>query len=283
MKFFKNKLNSGDNISLWQYLFLGAYILFSLFPIYWIIITAFKNPSAVLELPVNWIPENPTIDNFIYVFRERPYLSYTINSVVAALSSTLLCVVLGTPAAYSFSRYDFKGNKVMFFSVLVSRMIPPIALIVPFYSMMQNLGLIDTKIALIITYSFFNLPFVIWVMKSYFDEIPTGLDEAARIDGASKWQIFKDVILPVTLPGIAASAMLAFIFSWNEFVFTLVLTLTPAAKTLPIGLMDFIADDFIDWARLMAGGALAATPAIIFGLFFQKYIVGGLTKGAIKE
>jgi len=283
MKFFKNKLNKGDEISLWQFFFLGIYILFSLFPIYWIIITAFKEPSAVLELPVNWIPKNPTIDNFLYVFEERPYFSYTVNSIIAALSSTTLCVLLGTPAAYSFSRFKFIGNKFMFISVLVSRMIPPIALIVPFYSMMQRLGLIDTRIALIITYSFFNLPFVIWVMKSYFDEIPTGLDEAAKIDGASKWQTFTEVILPITFPGIAASAMLAFIFSWNEFVFTLVLTLTPAAKTLPIGLMDFIADDFIDWARLMAGGALAAMPAIIFGLFFQKYIVGGLTRGAVKE
>ncbi len=283
MKFGKNTLDTGDNINLWQYFFLAIYIVFSIFPIYWIFITALKTPSAVLQLPVNWIPENITIENFFYVFQERPYLSYTVNSIIAAVSSTIVCVVLGTPAAYSFSRFKFIGHRFMFISVLVSRMIPPIALIVPFYTMMQRFGLIDTRIALIITYSFFNLPFVIWVMKSYFDEIPTGLDEAARIDGASKWQTFTQVILPITFPGIAASAMLAFIFSWNEFVFTLVLTLTPHAKTLPIGLMDFIADDFIDWARLMAGGLLAALPAIIFGVFFQKYIVGGLTRGAVKE
>lgn len=270
---------------------LVVYVFVVWFPIYYIFITSIKPSEAVLSLPVTFVPENPTIDNYVSIFQNRPFELFTWNSLVVASTTTAICVVLGTLTGYSFSRYDFLGNRALLLSIVGARMIPPIALIVPFYQIMSNPPLIeplvgslyDTKLALILTYTFFNLPFTVWILKNYFDGVPESLDEQAQIDGCSRWEGFVKVILPVSKPGIAAAAILAFIFSWNEFVFALTLTSSEQSQTLPIAVSLFVADDFIDWAHLAAGGMIAALPGILFGLFFQRYIVSGLTQGAVKE
>ena len=273
------------------YLLLGAYIFVVWFPIYYILITSLRPSSEVLSLPVTFVPDEPTVQNYLDIYRNRPFAQYTLNSLVVASVTTFVCVTLGTMSGYTFSRFDFLGNKALLLSIVGARMIPPIALIVPFFQIMSNPPLIggftgslyDTRAALILTYTFFNLPFSVWIMKNYFDGVPQSLDEQAQIDGCSTWEGFVKVILPVAKPGIAATAILAFIFSWNEFVFALVLTSSEAAQTLPIAVSLFVADDFIDWAHLAAGGMIAALPGILFGLFFQRYIVSGLTQGAVKE
>lgn len=273
------------------YALLGFYIFVVWFPIYYIFITSIQPSSEVLSLPVNFVPEQVTAGNYIDIFQNRPFELYTFNSLLIASTTTLICVVLGTMTGYSFSRYEFLGNKALLLSIVAARMIPPIALIVPFYGIMSSppilssfgVNLYDTRIALILTYTFFNLPFTVWIMKNYFDGIPTSLDEQAQVDGCSRWEGFVKVILPVAKPGIAAAAILAFIFSWNEFVFALVLTSSEQSQTLPIAVSLFVADDFVDWAHLAAGGMIAALPGILFGLFFQRYIVSGLTQGAVKE
>ena len=270
---------------------LGVYVFVVWFPIYYILITSIQPASEVLSLPINFIPQQITISNYVDIFANRPFELYTFNSLVVASVTTLICVTLGTVTGYTFSRYDFLGNKALLLSIVGARMIPPIALIVPFFSIMSNPPLIgwltgslyDTKVALILTYTFFNLPFAVWIMKNYFDGVPESLDEQAQVDGCSRWEGFVKVILPVAKPGIAATAILAFIFSWNEFVFALVLTSSEQAQTLPIAVSLFVADDFVDWAHLAAGGMIAALPGILFGLFFQRYIVSGLTQGAVKE
>ncbi|MBX0321796.1 carbohydrate ABC transporter permease [Halomicroarcula sp. F13] len=273
------------------YALLGLYVFVIWFPIYFIFITSIKPTSAVLDIPISFLPTQPTVSNYVEIFQNRPFELYTLNSLIVASTTTVICVTLGTVTGYSFSRYDFVGNKTLLLSIVGARMIPPIALIVPFFSIMSNPPLIggltgslyDTRIALILTYTFFNLPFAVWIMKNYFDGVPESLDEQARIDGCSRWEGFVKIILPMAKPGIAATAILAFIFSWNEFVFALVLTSSEQAQTLPIAVSLFVADDFVDWAHLAAGGMIAALPGILFGLFFQQYIVSGLTQGAVKE
>jgi len=270
---------------------LGVYILVIWFPIYYIFITSIKPSSEVLTLPVTFIPQEPTIQNYVDIFADRPFESYTFNSLIVASTTTLVCITLGTLTGYSFSRFDFMGNKALLLSIVGARMIPPIALIVPFFQIMSNPPLIgaitgslyDTRLALILTYTFFNLPFAVWIMKNYFDGVPMSLDEQAKVDGCSTWEAFVKIILPMAKPGIAATAILTFIFSWNEFVFALVLTSSEGSQTLPIAVSLFVADDFVDWAHLAAGGMIAALPGILFGLFFQRYIVSGLTQGAVKE
>ncbi|WP_135851471.1 carbohydrate ABC transporter permease [Halorussus salinus] len=270
---------------------LGLYVFVVWFPIYYIFITSLKPSGAVINLPVTFFPTEPTISNYVEIFANRPFELYTFNSLVVASVTTVVVVSLGTVSGYTFSRYDFLGNKALLLSIVAARMIPPIALIVPFFAIMSDPPLVggltgslyDTKVALILTYTFFNLPFAVWIMKNYFDGVPESLDEQAKVDGCSTWEGFVKIILPVAKPGIAATAILAFIFSWNEFVFALVLTSSEQAQTLPIAVSLFVADDFVDWAHLAAGGMIAALPGILFGLFFQRYIVSGLTQGAVKE
>ncbi len=273
------------------YSLLGLYVFVVWFPIYYIFITSLKPSGAVVDLPVTFLPTEPTVSNYVEIFANRPFELYTFNSLVVASVTTVIVVSLGTVSGYTFSRYDFMGNKALLLSIVAARMIPPIALIVPFFSIMSEPPLVggltgslyDTKVALILTYTFFNLPFAVWIMKNYFDGVPESLDEQAKVDGCSTWEGFVKIILPVAKPGIAATAILAFIFSWNEFVFALVLTSSEQAQTLPIAVSLFVADDFVDWAHLAAGGMIAALPGILFGLFFQRYIVSGLTQGAVKE
>lgn len=273
------------------YAILSLYVFVVWFPIYYIFITSIQPTAEVLSLPVNFVPQQVTGANYVEIFQNRPFELYTVNSLVVATTTTVVCVTLGTLSGYTFSRYDFLGNKALLLSIVGARMIPPIALIVPFFEIMSQPPLIggitgslyDTRIALILTYTFFNLPFSVWIMKNYFDGVPRSLDEQAQVDGCSTWEGFVKVILPVAKPGIAATAILAFIFSWNEFVFALVLTSSEQSQTLPIAVSLFVADDFVDWAHLAAGGMIAALPGILFGLFFQRYIVSGLTQGAVKE
>lgn len=276
---------------LFAYLLLALYVAVIWFPIYFIFITSIKPTSEVLSLPITFVPNQPTIENYVAIFQTRPFEKYTLNSLIVATTTTIIAVSIGTLSGYSFSRFDFMGNKSLLLSIIGARMIPPIALIVPFFEIMSDPPLIggitgslyDTRIALILTYTFFNLPFAVWILKNYFDGIPQSLDEQAQVDGASRWEGFFKIILPVAKPGIAAAAILTFIFSWNEFVFALVLTSSEASQTLPIAVSLFVADDFIDWAHLAAGGMIAALPGILFGLYFQQYIVSGLTQGAVKE
>lgn len=262
------------------YAFLLIFIFLSLFPVIWMLNNSFKTDEEIFKMPPIWFP---TIkwENYQAIFEGRPFIKYTLNSLIVALSVTVICVGLGTPAAYGFSRFQFRGNKLMFGLILASRLVPPISFIVPFAIIFSYLKIIDTLAALIIAYIFFNLPFVIWILSGFFESIPQELDEAARIDGCNNISAFWRVILPLTLPGIIASAIMAFLLSWNEFMFALVLTRL-GAKTLPIGMYDFFADGFIRWNWLSAATMYSMVPAIIFVVFFQKHLITGMLAGAVK-
>jgi len=262
------------------YAFLILFIVFSLFPLFWMLDTSFKSDEEVFKMPPVWFP-TIKLENYRIFLLQRPFPKYTLNSLIVSLSVAALCIGLGTPAAYGFSRFKFRGNKLMFGTILASRLVPPISFIVPFTIIFSWLRMTDTLPALVIVYIFFNLPFVIWILSGFFESIPQELDDAARIDGCSNIAAFGKVILPMARPGVIAGTILAFLMCWNEFMFALVLTRLNA-KTLPIGLYDFFADGFVRWNWLAAATIYTLIPAMIFVLFFQKHLIKGILAGAVK-
>jgi multiple sugar transport system permease protein len=262
------------------YAFLIGYIVFSLFPAVWMLGNSFKSDQEIFQVPPIYFP-SVKWDSYQAIFDERPFIKYTLNSLTVSLVVTAICIGLGAPAAYGFTRYVFRANKFMFGAILASRLVPPISFIVPFTIVFSYLKMVDTLAALVIAYIFFNLPFVIWIMTGFFEAIPQDLDDAARMDGCSNINTFFRVILPLAQPGIIASAILAFLMSWNEFMFALVLTRIDS-KTLPIGMYDFFADGFVRWNWLSAATIYSLIPAIIFVVFFQKHLIRGMLAGAVK-
>ena len=259
--------------------------LYFTFPIYWTFVSSLKTLGGIHQFPPNLIPTQfiePIWQNYVDLWYQRSFNMFTLNSLVVAIATTLIVVTFGTLAGYGFSRFRFPFDDYVFIGILGARLLPPIGMLVPFYRLFGNLNLIDSRIALITVYTYMNLPLVIWLMRNYFVSIPADLDQAAYIDGATRFQTFKDIILPLAKPGIAASAILTFLFSWREFLFAFTLTFTPAAKTIPVGAMMMLEDVVILWNYLAAAGFIAMIPALIFVMLFQRHIVSGLTAGAIK-
>lgn len=264
---------------------LTALVLYFTFPVYWTFVSSVKTIGGIHAFPPNIIPQqfiDPLWKNYTDLWFQRSFNMFTLNSLIVALVTTLLVVSFGTLAGYGFSRFRFPYDDYVFIGILGARLLPPIGMLVPFYRLFSLGDLIDTRIALIMVYTYMNLPLVVWLMRNYFVSIPADLDEAAYIDGATRFQTFKDIILPLAKPGVAACAILTFLFSWREFLFAFVLTFTDAAKTIPVGAMMMIEDVVILWNYLAAAGFIAMLPALLFVVLFQRHIVSGLTAGAIK-
>ncbi len=249
-------------------------------PVLWILLTAFKDQKDIFALPPRWIFK-PTGANFVDIFENRNFLHYFINSTVLALATTLLSTVLGVIAAYGFSRHDFKGKDDIFFWILSVRMAPAIVSVIPLFIIISKIGLLDNLISLTFVYLLINLPFAIWVMKGFIDDVPLELDEAARLDGCSSLTTLIRIIVPVISPGIVATTVLSVIFSWNEFLFALVLT-GINARTLPVTILQFITLTGINWGPMCAAGTVTILPIFVFTLAVQKHLVRGLTLGAVK-
>jgi len=210
------------------------------------------------------------------------FRSAFVNSTVIASTVTVVSMVVGTLAAYAFARLRFPGRSWLILAFMATYMLPPIALILPLYQIMSSLHLRDTPLALIIIYSSFVTPFVIWIMRGYIETISPELDDAARVDGCSRLGALVRVILPVSAPGLASTALLAFLLAWDEFLYALIITQTNASKTLPIAINDFIGRHGVDFGLLATGGVIAALPPVILAFAFQRYIVAGLTSGSVK-
>ncbi len=251
-----------------------------LFPAVVLFVTSIKTEVDALSFPPKWIFD-PTIKNYAAVLKTSPLVGYALNSLLVASLNTVLCLIVGSMAAYSLARFRFKGADNIAFWILSIRMMPPVAAIIPIYILMKNIGLIDTPWCLVITYLTFNLPFVVWMMKGFFEEIPREIEESALIDGCSDFNIFIRIALPLVAPGLAATAILVFIFSWNEFLFALILTGTRAV-TLPVGIIGYMKETGINWGYMTAGGMLALIPVVVFLILVQKHLVKGLTLGALK-
>lgn len=251
-----------------------------LFPPVVLFLTSIKTELDALSFPPKWIFK-PTLENYTEIFKFSPFAKYLLNSLTVASLNTGVVLVLGSFAAYSLARFKFKGAENLAFWILSIRMMPPVAAIIPIYIIMRNLRLLDTPWSLVITYLTFNLPFAVWMMRSFFREIPREIEESALVDGCSVFGAFRKIALPLAAPGLAATGILTFIFSWNEFLFALILTGSKAV-TLPVGITGYMKETGINWGYMTAGGALALIPVIVFTILVQKHLVKGLTMGALK-
>ena len=259
---------------------LVAVILFSLFPFYWMVAASFKTQTDILASPPLWF-FTPTLDNYREIFAESRVVEAVINSLIVATSTTVLSVLLGAPAAFALARYDFRGKSDLWFWFISNRMMSPIVLALPIYILAMQLKLLDTYLVLILVYLTFNLPIVVWICTDQFKSIPPELEQAARLDGADQFTIFRKIYLPLGAPGIAVSAIFSFIFSWNELLYALVLT-RKAVQTAPVAATNFMSGYELPWGKIMATGTVIVLPVTIFALIVSRHMVRGLTMGATK-
>jgi len=266
---------------LWYlYAALVILLIFFLFPVYWIFVTSLKTRVQAIALPPVWI-FRPILSNYIKVFSEKTFIRAFSNSLVISIAAVFLSALIGIPAAYAFSRCKFRFKSNLLFWILSTRMAPPIAVIIPFFLLFKDLRMLDSHLSLIVVYLTFNLSFLIWLMRGFFEEIPQELEEAALVDGATDLQAFARIALPLAAPGIVASVILSFLFSWNEFFFALILT-RKVAQTLPVMVSGYIGFMGIEWEKMSAAAVAATLPVLIMSMLVQKYLVRGLTMGAIK-
>jgi len=258
---------------------LWGFAVWCLFPIYWLATMSMKRQVDAISRPPRFL-FRPIWDNYAAVLSNGDVWGYCFNSLVIGLASTAVAMLLGIPTAYVLARYRFRGNADYGFWVLSTRMTPPVAMLIPFFVLYVRTGLIGSYAGVIIAHVAINISFVVWLMKGFFEDLPPELEEAAALDGATPFAAFRRICLPLALPGIAAVAILAFLFSWNEFLFTLVLG--DPIRTVPVGLYSFVGYQQIDWGGLSASAIVMLAPVIAFVFVFQRQLVRGLTMGAIK-
>ncbi|MFB0520842.1 MAG: carbohydrate ABC transporter permease [Desulfatiglandales bacterium] len=251
-------------------------------PIYWTVVTAFKPDVETYVFPPVYFPRHPSIVPFKLLFEDYPFLSYLRNSVIVATVTTTIVTVIGVFAAYGLSQYRFKGSGLLLNVLLGTRIIPPLSLLLPFYILVSRLGLADTFSSMIIANIYLTYPFAVLIMKPFFDAFPRELIDAAIVDGCSRTGALLRIVLPVGAPSIAASAIITYLWTWNEFIYAFVFTSTPAAQPITVGCFDCIGDIFVNWNQMCAGALTAALPGIVFVFIAQKYIIKGLTAGALK-
>jgi ABC-type glycerol-3-phosphate transport system permease component len=265
------------------YVILTVAALFVLVPVLWMVSTSLKPQTELFSTPPRLWPSTPDFTAFIRVFTDYPFLDYFRNSIVVVVASTVVSLAFSTLSGYGVSRFNFRGKASFLTFLLISQMFPSIMLLIPYYKIMQTFGLVNTQVALVITYVSFTIPFCSWMMYGYFKSIPKEMDEAAAIDGASRFGIFARVVLPLTLPGVVATALYSFVTGWNEYMFALTLTSSEDMKTVPVGIGQLIGQYKIQWNDLMASSLYAIIPLIIFFIFLQRYLISGLTAGGVKS
>lgn len=266
------------------YAVIGLALVFTLFPIYWIALNSFKTSLDIFAVPPVWFDFQPTGLHYIAAFVERPFLVFAFNSLVIAVGTTVFSIVFGTMAGYALARFTYWRNVKFHLSfwILSTRMMPPIVTIIPLFIFFGILDLLNTKTAVIVAYTAFNLPFVIWMMKSYFQELPVELEEAAIVDGDTRWGAFIRVAVPLARPGLAATSIFSLILAWNEMLLALILTETQQSVTLPIGIAGRVTQYTTHWGEISAAGFLASIPIVIFAFIVQRHLVRGLSFGAVK-
>ncbi|MCX8189284.1 MAG: carbohydrate ABC transporter permease [Nitrososphaeria archaeon] len=259
-------------------------IIFSIFmisPIILMLFNSFKSAAEAFAWPPTIFPINPTLETYVRVFNSAVPLTMR-NSVILSIITTLIVLAIALPTAYALSKYPFRGSKLILLFYLASRIVPPVSLLVPFYIMLSILKLIDTHLGLILVYTYITLPIIIWIIKGFFDEFPKDLIDSALVDGCTRLGAFFRIVLPTSAVGVAASGIITFLWSWNEFLFPMIFTTSNHVAPLTTGVFEFVGDEVIEWNSLSAVGIFASLPAIIFFIFAQKYIIAGLTKGALK-
>ncbi|WP_266083176.1 carbohydrate ABC transporter permease [Haladaptatus caseinilyticus] len=264
------------------YLVFAVAMVFFLFPVFWVMSMSIRLPGEVLTYPVQLIPQQVTFEPYRQVLQDSSMVTWIFNSLKIAVLEVIGIIVVAVPAAYAFSRFDFRGKKHTLFIILLFQMISPVVIVIPLYNMMAELNLLDTHIGLILLYIGLQVPFSIWLLKSYFDTIPSGLDEAARVDGCNRLQMLIYILLPSMGPGIAVVAIFNFVFSWAEFVMAFTVLGESELYTVSIGLFSFQGQYSTDWRVIAAASVIAMLPLLIMFIGLQRYFVKGLVEGAVK-
>ncbi|MBI4817819.1 MAG: sugar ABC transporter permease [Deltaproteobacteria bacterium] len=261
--------------------FLTFFALLTIYPVLWVFKMALTDVQG-FDTSINPIPQNPTLANFHHLFFERPFFIWLWNSTAVSVATTLLGVFLACTSAYALSRFRFPGRSVAMLSFLVTQMFPGVLMMIPLYLIMDTLGLLDQLAGLVLVYSTTAIPFCVWMLKGYFDTIPYELEEAALMDGASSAMIFWRIILPLSVPAIAVTALFSFMTAWNEFILAAVFMNKETSYTLPVGLRLMVGQFSSEWGHFAAGAILVSLPVVILFFVLQKYLVGGLTAGGVK-
>jgi multiple sugar transport system permease protein len=271
-----------------RWIFLAFLLAFTVLPMLWMVSTSIKTEFASIQQPPQWIPANPTLAQYQELLSPssrsgQQFLGYLRNSIWVSTATTVLGVIVAVPAAYAFSRFTFPGREPLFFSVLVRNMFPVVVFLIPLFILMRRLGLVNTHLSLILTYLTFGLPLSIWLLKGFYDNIPPELERAARIDGATRFQAFWKIVMPLSTPGIVATAIYAFIQGWNEYVYARTFINSQELMTMPVGLEKFFAEYASNWPGLMAASFIMSVPVVVLFLVLQRHFVRALTEGAVKH
>jgi multiple sugar transport system permease protein len=258
-------------------------VLAVVFPLIWMIVTSVKPQSELFSIPPTLMPETITFEHYLRLLTDTPFLQYFRNSMILAVTTTVVVVVLGTLGAYSLVRFKYRGRETLATLVLFTYLMPSVVLVIPLYLMMAKLGLANTLASLVIAYTTFALPYALWLLRSFMVSIPQDLESAALVDGASRMGAFVDVILPQALPGIVSTALFTFILCWNEYLFALVLVNSDSVRPLTAGTMNMLITSFnIDWSLLMAASVMMSLPLIVIFTFLQGRLTKGFGAGAVK-
>ena len=281
----------GRHIDGWRWagrFFMLFMLLYTAVPMVWMLLTSIKSGFAAMAFPPEWWPNEPTLASYQKLLDPQntvgqDFLRFFWNSLIVSTLTTILSVLVAVPAAYAFSRFSFPGRKFLFFAVLLRNMFPAVIFLVPLFILMRFLGLVNTHGSLVLTYLTFGLPLAIWLLKGFYDNIPIQLEQAARIDGATRFQAFILIVMPLSVPGIIATAIYSFIGAWNEYIYAYTFLSKNEQLTLPVGIQRFFSENTTDFPGLMAASFMMSVPVVVLFLVLQKYFVRALTEGAVKH
>lgn len=265
-----------------KYTALLAYLCFALFPLYWLLKIAITPDQLIFTEGTHLWPSTLTFGNFRTVLFQTDFVAYFFNSLYVSLGTAAVTTLIAAGAGYAFSRFNFGGKRLIIAVMLITQMFPLLMIIAPIYKIVASVGMLNSLTSLIIVYTAFNIPFATFLMQSFFDGIPADLEEAAMMDGCTRFQALRKVIFPLTLPGLGATLGFVFTAAWSELLFALMLISKNDSMTFPVGLLTFVSKFSVDWGQMMAAGVLALIPSCLFFIFIQRYLVQGLTSGAVK-
>ncbi len=267
-------------------LIVAVILVYTLFPFYWAVRSSITPNAELFKTPVSYFPSHPTLSNYQQVLSNNQFLRALLNSTIVAFSVTGLSLLIGTVGSYALGRFKFRGRTPMLYLILTMTMFPQIAILGALYTMINRFHLYNRLTALVLTYLLFTLPFTVWVLTSFFRQMPGELEEAAYVDGATPFQTFYRVLLPLATPALVTTGLLAFIQAWNEFIYALSFTQTPEHRTVPLAIFYFVPQTSggfeIPWGQIMAATVIVTIPLVVLTLIFQRRILAGLTAGAVK-